>query len=250
MNPGIRQRIPDAVSLPRIPVYPVGPRLHQAIFVSLAIFDLDNTLLKGDSDHAWGEFLVEQGAVDARRFAADNDRYYAAYLAGTLDIYEFLEQHQLRPLREHDRATLETWRAQFMQEKIQPLITPAARALVDRHRDNGDTLLIITATNRFITSPIAEAFGIPHLIATEPEEIDGRFTGRVAGIPSYREGKVTRLGDWLNRHQFTLDDSWFYSDSHNDLPLLKFVSHPVAVNPDETLAGYARDHGWPVIDLR
>jgi len=218
--------------------------------VSLAIFDLDNTLLQGDSDHAWGEFLVEQGAVDGDRFRAENDRFYAAYLAGTLDIYEFLEQHQLRPLREHDRATLECWREQFVRDKIVPLITPAARALVDRHREQGDTLLIITATNRFITAPIAEIFGITHLIATEPEEIDGHFTGRVAGVPSYREGKVTRLGEWLTRNHHDLNDSWFYSDSHHDLPLLKFVAHPVAVNPDETLAAYASDHGWPVIDLR
>ncbi len=218
--------------------------------MSLAIFDLDNTLLRGDSDHAWGEFLVEQGAVDPERFAADNDRYYAAYLAGTLDIYEFLEQHQLRPLRDNDRATLDRWLAQFMRAKIAPLITPTARALVEKHRARGDTLLIVTATNRFITAPIAAAFGIPHLIATEPEEVDGRFTGKVAGIPSYREGKVTRLGEWLNANRQSLDDSWFYSDSHNDLPLLKFVTHPVAVNPDATLARHARDHGWPVIELR
>ncbi len=218
--------------------------------MSLAIFDLDNTLLRGDSDHAWGEFLVEQGAVDAERFAADNDRYYAAYLAGTLDIYEFLEQHQLRPLRDNDRATLDRWLAQFMRDKVAALITPAARALVEEHRARGDTLLIVTATNRFITAPIAAAFGIPHLIATEPEEVDGRFTGRVAGIPSYREGKVTRLGEWLSANRQSLDDSWFYSDSHNDLPLLKFVTHPVAVNPDATLARHARDHGWPVIELR
>ncbi len=218
--------------------------------MSLAIFDLDNTLLRGDSDHAWGEFLVEQGAVDAERFAADNDRYYAAYLAGTLDIYEFLERHQLRPLRENDRATLDRWLAQFMRDKIAALITPAARALVEKHRARGDTLLIVTATNRFITAPIAAAFDIPHLIATEPEEVDGRFTGRVAGIPSYREGKVTRLGEWLSANHQSLDGSWFYSDSHNDLPLLKFVTHPVAVNPDATLARHARDHGWPVIELR
>ena len=136
--------------------------------MSLAIFDLDNTLLRGDSDHAWGEFLVEQGAVERERFAAENNRYYAAYLAGTLDIYEFLEQHQLRPLAEHDRATLERWRAEFMRTKIAPLITPAARALVEKHRARGDTLLIVTATNSFITAPIAQAFSIPHLIATEP----------------------------------------------------------------------------------
>jgi HAD superfamily hydrolase (TIGR01490 family) len=218
--------------------------------VSLAIFDLDNTLLRGDSDHAWGEFLVEQGAVDRERFASENNRYYAAYLAGTLDIYEFLEQHQLRPLAEHDRATLNRWRTEFVRSKITPLITPAARALVERHRARGDTLLIITATNRFITAPIAEAFGIPHLIATEPEEVNGRFTGKVAGVPSYREGKVERLSEWLNDRHESLDGSWFYSDSHNDLPLLNLVDHPVAVNADEILADYARARGWTMIELR
>ena len=218
--------------------------------MSLAIFDLDNTLLRGDSDHVWGEFLVEQGAVDRARFASENNRYYAAYLAGTLDIYEFLEQHQLRPLAEHDRATLELWRTQFVRDKIAPLITPAAHALVERHRARGDTLLIITATNRFITAPIAAAFGIPHLIATEAEEVNGQFTGKVAGVPSYREGKVERLSEWLNNRHESLDGSWFYSDSHNDLPLLNLVDHPVAVNADETLADYARTRGWPMIELR
>ena len=218
--------------------------------MSLAIFDLDNTLLRGDSDHAWGEFLVEQGAVDRERFASENNRYYAAYLAGTLDIYEFLEQHQLRPLAEHDRATLERWRMEFVRTKITPLITPAARALVEQHRVRGDTLLIITATNSFITTPIAAAFGIPHLIATEPEEVNGQFTGKVAGVPSYREGKVERLSEWLiNRHE-NLDGSWFYSDSHNDLPLLNLVDHPVAVNADAILADYARTRGWTMIELR
>jgi HAD superfamily hydrolase (TIGR01490 family) len=218
--------------------------------VSLAIFDLDNTLLRGDSDHVWGEFLVEQGAVDRARFASENNRYYAAYLAGTLDIYEFLEQHQLRPLAEHDRATLEHWRTQFVRDKITPLITPAARALVERHRARGDTLLIITATNRFITAPIAAAFGIPHLIATEPEEVNGQFTGKVTGVPSYREGKVERLSEWLNDRHENLDGSWFYSDSHNDLPLLNLVDHPVAVNADDTLADYARTRGWRMIELQ
>ena len=218
--------------------------------MSLAIFDLDNTLLRGDSDHVWGEFLVEQGVVDRARFASENNRYYAAYLAGTLDIYEFLEQHQLRPLAEHDRATLELWRTQFVRDKIAPLITPAAHALVERHRARGDTLLIITATNRFITAPIAAAFGIPHLIATEAEEVNGQFTGKVAGVPSYREGKVERLSEWLNNRHESLDGSWFYSDSHNDLPLLNLVDHPVAVNADETLADYARTRGWPMTELR
>ena len=218
--------------------------------MSLAIFDLDNTLLRGDSDHVWGEFLIEQGAVDRAHFASENNRYYAAYLAGTLDIHEFLEQHQLRPLAAHDRATLERWRSEFVRTRILPLIAPAARALVEKHRDQGHTLLIITATNRFITAPIAAEFGIAHLIATELEERDGRFTGKVSGVPSYREGKVTRLREWLGVHDQNLNGSWFYSDSHNDLPLLTQVDHPVAVNADPILAEYARQHDWASIELR
>jgi HAD superfamily hydrolase (TIGR01490 family) len=217
--------------------------------VTLALFDLDNTLLRGDSDHAWGEYLAEIGAVDAERFRRDNDRFYAAYVEGTLDIYEFLEQHQLRPLAQYDRATLDNWRAGFMTAKILPLITPAARALVEKHRAQGHTLVIITATNRFITAPIAAAFGIPHLLATEPEEVNGQFTGRVAGTPCYRDGKVTRLQAWLAEHGETLGGSWFYSDSHNDLPLLSVVMHPVAVNPDATLRDHAARAGWPVITI-
>ncbi len=217
--------------------------------MSLAIFDLDNTLLRGDSDHAWGEFLVEQQAVDPERFKADNDRYYQAYVDGTLDILEFLEQHQLRPLAQYDRATLERWRRQFLPAKILPMIAPAARELVEQHRRRGDGLLIITATNRFITAPIAVEFGIEQLLATEPEEIDGRFTGKVLGTPCYREGKLEHLSAWLARNGMTLDDSWFYSDSHNDLPLLKAVTHPVAVNPDQVLACHAEALGWPVLQL-
>jgi HAD superfamily hydrolase (TIGR01490 family) len=206
----------------------------------MAIFDLDNTLLRGDSDHAWGEFLVEQQAVDPVRFKADNDRYYQAYLDGTLDIFEFLEQHQLRPLAQYDRATLERWRREFVPAKILPMITPKARALVEQHRRRGDTLLIITATNRFITAPIAVEFGIEQLLATELDEVNGRFTGKVKGIPCYREGKLDHLHAWLSSNGKTLDDSWFYSDSHNDLPLLTAVAHPVAVNPDKVLARHAK----------
>ncbi len=217
--------------------------------MTLAIFDLDNTLLRGDSDHAWGEYLVEQKAVDSTQFKRDNDRYYQAYLDGTLDIFEFLEQHQLKPLARFDRAILERWRTDFLRTKILPLIVPAARALVDSHRTKGHTLMIITATNSFITAPIASEFGIRHLIATEPEEVDGRFTGKVHGVPSYREGKVTRLRGWLAEHHEDLVDSWFYSDSHNDLPLLELVDHPVAVSPDAVLASHARVRGWPVVDL-
>lgn len=217
--------------------------------MTLAIFDLDNTLLRGDSDHAWGRFLIENHIVDGEEYERENERYYAQYQAGTLDIMEFLA-FALRPLSLHDRATLDAWHRQYMQAKVLPMITPAARALVNLHRAHGDTLVIITATNRFVTAPIAEEFEIPHLIATEPEERDGRFTGKVAGTPCYREGKVTRLKSWIKQQGLTMQDSWFYSDSHNDLPLLERVTRPVAVDPDEALGATARARGWPVISLR
>ncbi len=216
--------------------------------MSLAIFDLDNTLLRGDSDHAWGRFLIENHAVDGPAYERENERYYSQYQAGTLDIMEFLA-FALRPLAAHDRATLDRWHREYMQTKILPMITPPARALVDKHRARGDTLVIITATNRFITAPIAREFGVPHLIATEPEERDGRFTGKVAGIPSYRDGKVERLKAWMAEHGATLQDSWFYSDSHNDLPLLSLVAHPVAVDPDDTLRREAQKRGWQILAL-
>lgn len=214
----------------------------------LAIFDLDNTLLRGDSDHAWGEFLVERGLVDGESYRRENERYYAAYQAGTLDIFEFLA-FALRPLAAHPPDVLDAWHREFMREKILPMITPAARALVERHRARGDTLLIITATNRFVTAPIAREFGIEHLIATEPEMVDGRYTGRVQGIPSYREGKVERLRQWMQAQGANLHDSHFYSDSHNDLPLLRLVTHPVAVNPDAQLRAEARARGWTILQL-
>lgn len=217
--------------------------------MSLAIFDLDNTLLHGDSDHAWGRFLVENHLVDGAEYERENERFYAQYQAGTLDIMEFLA-FALRPLAAHDRAALESWHRRFMHEKIRPMITPAARALVAEHRARGDTLVIITATNRFVTGPIAREFGIEHLIATEPEERDGRYTGGVAGVPCYREGKVTRLREWMQRHRQTLENSWFYSDSHNDLPLLSLVTHPVAVDPDAVLEREARTRGWAIRSLR
>jgi HAD superfamily hydrolase (TIGR01490 family) len=214
----------------------------------LAIFDLDNTLLAGDSDHAWGEFLAEHGLVDGENYRRENERYYAEYRAGTLDIYDFLA-FALKPLAEHDLATLEAWRERYLAEKVRPMITEAARALVERHRAAGDTLVVITATNSFVTAPIARLFGIEHLIATEPEMRDGRYTGRVAGVPCFREGKVVRLEAWMARHGHSLAGSWFYSDSHNDLPLLTRVTHPVAVNPDETLRREAERRGWPILAL-
>lgn len=216
--------------------------------MTLAIFDLDNTLLRGDSDHAWGEFLVGKDAVDAETYRVANERYYAQYVAGTLDIHEFLA-FALKPLARHDRATLDAWHREFMQARVRPMITSAARALVADHRARGHRPLIITATNRFVTAPIAAEFGIPDLIATEPEERDGRFTGRVAGVPCYREGKVTRLRAWLAANGETLADSWFYSDSHNDLPLLNQVEHPVAVNPDARLQDEAHRRGWRLLQL-
>ncbi|MCG6871504.1 MAG: HAD-IB family hydrolase [Gammaproteobacteria bacterium] len=220
--------------------------------MSLALFDLDNTLLRGDSDYQWGQFLIAQGAVDAIQVARDHDRYYADYLAGRLDILAFL-RFQLEPLTRFDQATLEDWRLRFLKEHIRPIITPSARQLVERHRRDGDTLVIITATNRFITEPIAAEFGIGELIATEPQQRDGRFTGEVEGVPCYREGKVTRMQAWLAEHGLAaepaLATSTFYSDSHNDLPLLERVGHPVAVNPDPPLERHALERGWPVLRL-
>ncbi|CBV41578.1 HAD family hydrolase [Halomonas elongata] len=217
--------------------------------MSLAIFDLDNTLLSIDSDHAWGEFLLEQGAVDPVAYKQANDRFMADYEAGTLDMHAFLEV-ALKPLADNTPEQLAAWHQQFMASKIEPSILPRGEELVARHRTRGDTLLIITATNRFITGPIAKRLGIDDLIAVEPEMIDGRYTGRVSGIPSYREGKVERLDAWLADREETLDDAWFYSDSHNDLPLLEKVDHPVAVDPDATLRETAEARGWRIISLR
>jgi HAD superfamily hydrolase (TIGR01490 family) len=214
----------------------------------LALFDLDNTLLGGDSDYLWGRFLGEIGVVDREHYERENERFYQDYREGRLDIMAFLA-FSLRPLAENSRADLDAWHARFMAERIEPLISRAAVELVERHRAAGDTLVIITATNAFVTAPIARRFGIAHLIATEPEEIDGRFTGRVAGTPSFREGKVTRLEAWLQEHGERLDGAWFYSDSHNDLPLLSRVNHPVAVDPDPILADHAARAGWPQISL-
>lgn len=219
--------------------------------MKLALFDLDNTLLHGDSDFEWSQFLIRIGVLDKEFFEVKNQAFYDQYKAGTLDIQEFLD-FQLKPLSHHARPTLDTWHQQFMAESVQPMMTQAAHDLVQHHLAAGDVCVIITATNRFVTAPIAQAFGIEHLIATEPEERDGEFTGRVADVPCFREGKITRLNNWLAARGWTLDsfdDSVFYSDSLNDLPLLQQVKTPVAANPDPTLRQYAEQHGWRIIQL-
>ena len=217
--------------------------------MSIALFDLDNTLIAGDSDFLWGCFLVEQGIVDAALYERENQRFYDQYRIGELDIHEFLD-FQLRPLSEHSLDTLQQWRRQYVEEKITPILLPRAQTLIDRHRQQGDTLVVITATNRFITGPIVELYDIPHLLATEPEILNDQYTGKVSGIPCFQDGKVERLSGWLVENRQSLQDSWFYSDSHNDLPLLNKVTHPVAVDPDEILERHARNNDWPIISLR
>ena len=217
--------------------------------MKLVLFDLDNTLLAGDSDFEWAQFLIEQGVLDREVYEARNQDFYDQYKAGTLDILEFLD-FQLKPLSRHPRAVLDAWHREFMARKIAPIMRDSARALVARH--HGDLRVVITATNSFVTAPIAHEFGIEHLIATEPEQRAGEFTGNVLGVPCFREGKVRRLEDWLaaqGRPLASFRESWFYSDSHNDLPLLERVTNPVAVDPDATLRAHAARHGWPIISL-
>jgi HAD superfamily hydrolase (TIGR01490 family) len=216
--------------------------------VALSLFDLDNTLLAGDSEHAWGEFLIEIGAVDEEEFRAENDRLYEEYLAGTLDIYESI-RFQLGPLMEHPPETLRRWQEEFMRSRIEPMITQAAVDLVEEHRGSGDDLAIITASNSFVTRPIADRFGVGELLAIELERIYGRYTGRVLGTPTFQEGKVLRLQEWIESNCRTLEGSHFYSDSHNDLPLLQLVDHPVAVDPDPVLRAHAEAMGWPIVRL-
>jgi HAD superfamily hydrolase (TIGR01490 family) len=217
--------------------------------LTLAIFDLDNTLLGGDSDNLWGQFVCERGLVDGDDFAARNAQFYEDYKAGTLDIDAYL-RFALATLVGHSREELDAWHRDFMASKIEPILLPKADQLIASHRAQGHALLIITATNEFITRPIAELLGIPELIACEGETVDGRYTGEPRGVPSYHAGKVTRLQAWLAERDISLDGAFFYSDSHNDLPLLKLVDNPVAVDPDDRLRSYAVQKGWPVISLR
>jgi HAD superfamily hydrolase (TIGR01490 family) len=218
----------------------------------LALFDLDHTLLALDSDQAWVEFLIGEGALDRAVFEQRNRVIVDRYRRGEVGVLEFTEFF-LGTLTDRDPPQLDAWRADYLARTIRPAIPSAARALVERHRGAGDLLVLTTATSRFLTAPIADELGFQHLIATEPEMIAGRYTGKVSGTPNMREGKIVRLEAWLAQRGQRLDDfreSWFYSDSRNDIPLLERVTHPVAVNPDPALAALARARAWPVMEIR
>ena len=222
--------------------------------MNLALFDLDNTLLAGDSDFEWAQFLISKGVVDRELQEAKNIQFYEQYKAGTLDIYEFLN-FQLAPLTRHSRAELDAWHREYMTRHILPIMNTEAIDVVKQHLDNGDLCAIVTATNSFVTGPIARAFGIPHLIATIPAVNleTGAFSGAPRGTPSFREGKIERVEAWLESLGLcwaSFDDSFFYSDSHNDLPLMQKVKTPVAVDPDDTLCAHAGASGWMIISLR
>ncbi|KFE55798.1 HAD family hydrolase [Pseudomonas syringae] len=215
----------------------------------LALFDLDNTLLGGDSDHAWGDYLCERGILDTATYKTRNDEFYQDYLAGTLDLTAYLN-FTLEILGRTAMAQLDEWHRDFMRDCIEPIMLPKALELIAKHREAGDRLVVITATNRFVTAPIVAQLGIDTLLATECEIIDGRYSGRTTDVPCFREGKVTRLNRWLEENQLSLEGSYFYSDSLNDLPLLEQVANPVAVDPDPKLRAEAESRGWPVITLR
>ena len=220
--------------------------------MNLALFDLDNTILAGDSDYNWSRFLIQEGYLDGAIHAEKNEKFYADYKDGTLDIFAFVE-FQFKPLARNPRSVLNQLLKKYVEEVIKPMITDKARALVKGHQEAGDLIIVITATNSFITKPIAALFGIENLIGTDPEEKEGEFTGKVSGLPSFKEGKVTRLEAWLKGKNLSLasfENSYFYSDSHNDLPLMQKVTHPVAVDSDDVLSEYAKSKGWPQISLR
>ncbi len=219
---------------------------------NLALFDLDNTLLAGDSDYNWSLFLISEGLLDAKTHQDRNEQFYQDYKNGCLNITEFLA-FQLKPLSEHSKKFLDELHVKYMDKVIRPMMTKKAQALVDEHKAAGDLCVIITATNSFVTKPIATAYGIEHLLGSDPEMVDGEYTGGVTGVPTFKEGKVIRLNQWLEARGTKLSDytvSYFYSDSHNDLPLMKLVTNPVAVDADENLTAYAKEQAWPAISLR
>lgn len=217
--------------------------------MTLALFDLDNTLLSGDSDYEWGNFLVNKKLVDADVYAEANQRFYEQYKQGELDIFEF-SAFSFKPLSERTMEELSVLHQEFMQEVIEPLMGDKAKQLVEHHRQQGHTLMVITATNSFITRPIVTAFGVDRLLATEPKIVNQRYTTEVEGTPCFHEGKVVRLDAWLEENNESLEGSYFYSDSQNDLPLLEKVTTPIAVDPDETLEAIAKERGWQILSLR
>jgi len=220
--------------------------------LDLVLFDLDNTLLDGDSDFAWAQFLIAKGVLDRELQEARNIAFYEQYKAGTLDIFAFLD-FQLAPLARHPRTQLDAWHREFMAESIAPMITDRARALAHEHLMRGALTAVVTATNSFVTGPIVREFGIAHLIATVPAQEHGAFTGKPRGMPAFKAGKIERVEGWLESlglYFGSFERTWFFSDSHNDLPLMNRVSDPVAVDPDETLRAHALAHSWPVISLR
>lgn len=217
--------------------------------MDLTLFDLDHTLLNGDSDHMWGQFLVDEGIVDSQVYARENNRFYQLYLAGTLDVHEFV-RFSVQPLVDNPRPRMLALRERFIAEHIRPAVARHAASLIDAHRNQGNEIAIITATNSFVTTPIAELLGIENLIATEPEIAAGHYTGNIAGIPCFQDGKIKRLDAWLEQQSQCFERTYFYSDSHNDLPLLRQVDRAFAVDPDPELAAAAERAGWPVISLR
>lgn len=217
--------------------------------MALAIFDLDHTLLNGDSDYLWGEYMVANKIVDADVYQRENKAFLDDYLRGDLDNEIYL-QFALKPLTQYSIDRLHAWRSDYVSNWIQPIIAKGTQALLDKHRTQGDELIIISATNLFITAPIAELLGIGHILSTEPEIIDNQYTGRYLGTPTFKEGKVVVLNEWLKNTKHSLDNSYFYSDSINDLPLLEQVSTPIAVNPDEKLSSVAQSRDWQILDLR
>lgn len=217
--------------------------------MALALFDLDETLIAGDSDFEWGAHLVSIGKVDKEYYASENERFYKEYLAGNLDVYEFLK-FALQPLANNSYEELCDWRNDYIQQRIKPIIKRKAFDLLKKHRDAGDYLVIVTATNSFITEPTKDIFGMDDLIATEPAMEDGNFTGKVKGTPSFGPGKVTRLKEWLEGTNHSLEGSYFYSDSRNDIPLLELVSHPITVDADEKLSLHAAKNNWQQISLK
>jgi len=216
--------------------------------MTLAIFDLDHTLINEDSDYLWGKYLVDNHIVEPDYYKKKNEQFYEDYQTGTLDIEKYLD-FSLRPLTEHTMDQLHDWRQHFVKSVIEPIIAKKTPQLIQKHKDLGHTLIIVSATNRFVTEPIAQLLGIPNLLSTEPEVIDNQYTGKYIGIPTFKEGKIKALNEWMKNNNHNLDGSYFYSDSINDLPLLEITANPIVVSPDERLKAISLKNNWLEINL-